>query len=235
MTVLIVTGTDTGVGKTVTTAALHTFLNASGTRVATVKPVQTGTSGDEPSDAATVARLSGSADVAELCTLEDPLAPDSAARLRGIDIPTVAELATRISHEFAAYDVVLVEGAGGVLVRLDTAGGTLLDLADGLISAGHRVLFVIVTSIYLGTLNHTELTIRAVQQRGLDIAGLVIGSIPEQLDLAAERNLIDLGRVTQLPILAQIPAGAGGSTPEDFETACPGWFSQQASELFAPP
>ena len=227
MKVLIVTGTNTSVGKTVATAALFTLISGAGKRVAMVKPVQTGTDTDEPGDAATVSRLSGGIAV-ELSSLPDPLAPDSAARLRDVDIASIGELAAQASERFAGYDVGLVEGAGGIMVRLDTDGGTLLDLADALIDAGHRVSFVIVTSLTLGTLNHTELTIEAIRRREHDITGLIVGSVPSRLDLAAQRNLLDLPRVARMPVLATIPAGVGALPPADFSNAAAGWFSPAA-------
>jgi dethiobiotin synthetase len=226
--VIVVTGTSTGVGKTVASAALVTLLRHAEHSTAMVKPVQTGAAGAEPGDAATIARLSGCADVAEIVTLDDPLAPDSAARLRGLTIPTVKEIATAAAQRFGAYDVVIVEGAGGVLVRLDTDAGTLIDLADEVARAGHSVEFVVVTSLSLGTLNHTELTVATLCRRGLEVTGLIVGVSPDQPDLAAQRNLVDLPRVTGLPILAQIPAGAGSLTPAEFQRACPAWFSARS-------
>jgi dethiobiotin synthetase len=201
---VVVTGTDTGVGKTVATAALAASYTAEGLRVAVVKPVQTGLAPGEPGgDADEVAALSGVRDVRELVRLEDPLAPDSAARLRGKEIPSVAALAGRVAEVDA--DVVLVEGAGGVLVRLDRAGGTVADLACELRRRGCEVEVVVVTRPDLGTLNHTELTVEALRRRGLEPAGLVIGSWPPDPGPAQRRNHEDLPRVTGLPLLLTIP------------------------------
>src|SRR5690606_24929916 len=101
--ITIVTGTDTGVGKTVATAALAV---AAGPSTIAVKPAQTGAATGD-SDAAAVRRLAGCA-VAEFVRLDDPLAPDTAARLRGIDIPPVAEHATRIRDLARTHRTVLV-------------------------------------------------------------------------------------------------------------------------------
>ena len=76
--------------------------------------------------------------VQELTALDDPLAPDTAARLRGVPIPPVREHADRIRVLAEFHDTVIVEGAGGLLVRLDTEGGTLLDLAAELRDADGR-------------------------------------------------------------------------------------------------
>ena len=163
---VVVTGTGTGVGKTVTTAALACTAEAGGSRVSVVKPYQTGVTGDEPSDVATVTALSGCTDVHELVRLDDALAPESAARLRGVDIPSVEDVVNDVIARGVDRDLTLVEGAGGVAVRLDPAGGTIATLAAALRDAGHEVEVLVVTSLGLGTLNHTELTVDALRRLG---------------------------------------------------------------------
>jgi dethiobiotin synthetase len=196
---VVVTGTDTGVGKTVATAALATSYVTHGLDVAVVKPVQTGLLPGEPgSDMDEVTVLSGVREVHELVRLEDPLAPDSAARLRDVDIPTVGELAERVTK--VDGEVVLVEGAGGLLVRLDREGGTIADLALALRESGADVDVYVVTSASLGTLNHTELTVEALRHRGLEPTGLIIGRWPREPGLAQRCNREDLPRVTGVPL-----------------------------------
>jgi dethiobiotin synthase len=233
MRYVLVTGTSTGVGKTVAAAAIAVALTRVGLRVHVVKPVQTGTDGDEPSDAAVVQGLTGLDHVVELTSLPDPLAPDTAARLKSVPTPTVGELAERILAGSPGADIVLIEGAGGVLVRLDTEGGTLLDLGLALAAGGGDVVAVVVATLALGTLNHTELTTRAIRSTGLEAAGLVIGSLPDAGDLAlAERcNRTELPRVTGLPMLAEIPAGAGSLAPDDFRAQAPTWFDGPADAI----
>jgi dethiobiotin synthetase len=220
--IVIVTGTDTGVGKTIATSALAVRLG----RPLVVKPAQTGIapdgSGDER-DIDVVARLAGSPTL-EFTTLEDPLAPDTAARLRDVTIPPVREYAERIRHLATDHDTVLVEGAGGLLVRLDTDGGTLLDLAVDL-SKRHPVEVYVVARAGLGTLNHTELTVRALHEAGLTPAGLVIGSWPAAPGQAEELNRAELARVTGVPVVAVIPEGAGSLPAEEFRAAAPTWFA----------
>lgn len=223
--VVVVTGTTTGVGKTVATAALALRAAASGT-VTVVKPVQTGIGPaypDEVADADEVHRLTGCA-VQEFTCLEDPLAPDTAARLRGVRIPPVAEYADRIRVLAEFHDTVVVEGAGGLLVRLDTDGGTLLDLAVELAET-LAVEVVVVAAAGLGTLNHAELTVGALRSRGLEPAGLVIGSWPADPGLAERCNADDLPRVTGVPVIATIPAGSGALSRQDFLARSPGWFT----------
>lgn len=223
--IVVVTGTSTGVGKTVATAAFALRASASGT-VTVVKPAQTGIGPahpDEVADADEVHRLTGCA-VQEFTCLEDPLAPDTAARLRGVRIPPVAEYADRIRVLAEFHDTVVVEGAGGLLVRLDTDGGTLLDLAAEL-AESLTVEVVVVVAAGLGTLNHAELTVGALRARGLEPAGLVIGSWPADPGLAERCNADDLPRVTGVPVVATVPAGSGALSREEFVAASPAWFA----------
>ena len=105
----------------------------------------------------------------------------------------MATYAARIA-DARAQDTVIVEGAGGLLVRLDAEGGTLLDLASFL-DAVAEVEVVVVVAAGLGTLNHTELTVDALRARGLTVRGLVIGSWPAEPGLAEQCNLEDLPRI----------------------------------------
>jgi len=213
--ITVVTGTSTGVGKTVATAALATTAPGS---VVVVKPVQTGAA-DGDSDAREVTRLCG-VETVEWTVLDEPLAPDTAARRQGVTIPSVASYAARLRD--LPHDSVLVEGAGGLLVRLDADGGTLLDLA-GALTADAEVEVVVVVAAGLGTLNHTELTVDALRARGLAVRGLVIGSWPAAPGLAERCNLEDLQRIA--PLLAVVPEGAGALDREAFVAAAPGWFA----------
>ena len=225
--VVVVTGTGTAVGKTIATAALAVRAARQGS-VVVVKPVQTGVGpgSAEPGDAEVVHTLTGCA-VQEFTALDDPLAPDTAARLRGVRIPPVAEHADRVKVLAEFHDTVVVEGAGGLLVRLDTDGGTLLDLA-ALLAPDVAVEVVVVVAAGLGTLNHTELTVGALRSRGLEPAGLVVGSWPAAPGLAEQCNLDDLPRVSGLPLLAVIPEGAGSLSADAFREAAPGWFRPAA-------
>ncbi|MEO6605165.1 MAG: dethiobiotin synthase [Aeromicrobium sp.] len=217
---VVVTGTSTDVGKTIATAAV--VAAAEGTVVA-IKPVQSGANDDGVGDAETVRRLTG-CDVREFVTLDEPLAPDMAARIQGVTIPTVSDHVAPILALCDQYDTVVVEGAGGVLVRLDSEGGTILDLAS-LLSAVADVEVIIVCSAGLGTLNHTELTAGAVRARGLEPAGLIVGSWPTEPGLAERLNIDELPKVSNLPLLATLPAGAGRLTTDQFVAAAPGWFA----------
>lgn len=221
---VVITGTSTDVGKTIATAALAARAIAAGERTVVVKPVQTGIATGDPGDAPTVAALTG-CETREFTRLEEPLAPDSAARRAGITIPPVADYVAPIVALVQEFDTVIVEGAGGLLVRLDTDGGTLLDLAAALDAAAPApVEVVVVCAPALGTLNHAELTVDALRGRGLEPAGLVLGSWPTEPGLAEQVNRDELPRVTGLPLLAVLPAGSGSLDAKTFRASAPGWF-----------
>ncbi|WBQ06483.1 dethiobiotin synthase [Kribbella sp. CA-293567] len=219
--ILFVTGTDTGVGKTVVTAALA--VTAAGS-VAVVKPAQTGVTAGEPGDLQEIQRLTGLADLHEGVRLRDPLAPTTAARREGASLPSVKAQAGSITDLAASRDTVIVEGAGGLLVGLDEAGHNLADLAAHL---DVPFAFVVVTRAGLGTLNHTGLTVEALRSRGLPIEGLVVGSWPAEPELAERCNLEDLPAITGVPVIARVPAGAGALDRATFLAAAGGWFSSR--------
>jgi dethiobiotin synthetase len=210
--IVVVTGTGTGVGKTVVTAAVAALARARGARVAVLKPAQTGVAAGEPGDLADVARLAAPTTVAELARFPDPLAPATAARRAGRP-PLDPAAAARAAGLLAAdHDLVLVEGAGGLLVRLrDDPPGTLADVA-ALLDAP----VLVVAAAGLGTLNAAALTVEALSIRGLTCAGIVIGAWPAAPDLAACENLRDLPAVTGVPLLGALPDGAGALGRADF-------------------
>lgn len=119
--------------------------------------------------------------------------------------PVDLDGAARIIRDLAATrDLVLVEGAGGLLVRYDSDGRTLADVAR---TVGAPVLVVIAAG--LGTLNHTALTLEALAHRGLNLAGVVIGSWPADPDLACRANLADLCALAARPPAGALVADAG--------------------------
>ena len=211
--VVLVTGTGTGVGKTMVTAALAGAALAAGRRVCVVKPVQTGVRPGEAGDIAEVIRLLGPSAAGlvthEFVRLPEPLAPQAAARRAGLALPSLDDHADRIGALAEHFDLVLVEGAGGLLVRLDDAGGTLADLAGRVPltpqTASTGVGAVVVTGAELGTLNVTELTVEALRHRGVPVLGLVIGRWPTNPGIAEIGNLADLPRLTGVHLLGLIP------------------------------
>jgi dethiobiotin synthase len=202
--VLVVTGTGTGVGKTVVTAAIAALALARGDGVAVVKPAQTGTGAGEAPDTETVRLLTGLTDTHELARFPDPLSPEAAARAAGLAPLDLGAAADYVGKLTESRDLVLVEGAGGLLVRYDPDGGTIADLAAAL---GAPV--VVVAAAGLGTLNHTALTLEALTTRRIICAGVVIGSWPRRPGLAELANLTDLEAVAGGPLAGIMPEGAG--------------------------
>jgi dethiobiotin synthetase len=216
VSVLVVTGTGTGVGKTVVTAALAALAVDAGRRVAVLKPAQTGVLPEGRGDVDEVRRLvgdTGRLTLRELARYPDPLAPATAAARAGRAPISPGRAAAEVAVLAATHDLVLVEGAGGLLVRLDDEG-TVADVA-----AAVAAPVLVVTEAGLGTLNNTELTVRALAALALRCAGLVIGSWPAEPDLAAECNLADLPAVTGAPLLGRLPEGAGALPPPEFLAA----------------
>ena len=188
---LFVTGTDTGVGKTVTSAALLCRYR----RVATLrywKPVQTGIEQDD--DTAEVRRLAGLADeeiMTEGVRLPRPVSPHLAARWAGqeIRIDTLVRL-IQARHDSERW---IVEGAGGALVPLNDTG-LMTDLMRAL-----ALPVVVAARSSLGTINHTLLTVEALRARALPVAGVVMIGEKNPENRAAIEHY---GRV---PVLGEMP------------------------------
>lgn len=200
MTILFVTGTGTGVGKTVATAVLAGHARQSGIDVAVCKPVQTGTDlGDD--DLAEVGRLTGVTELVGLARYPLPLAPAAAAEHAGMALPSHDQLVALVRGLQRPGRLILVEGAGGLLVELGDRGVTLRDLALDLGAAA-----LVVVGSGLGTLNHTALTLESLAARRVSCAGLVIGSWPARPGLVESSNRSVLARLS--PVRAALPADA---------------------------
>jgi 8-amino-7-oxononanoate synthase/dethiobiotin synthase len=222
---VFVTGTDTGVGKTVVVAALARTLSKQGLNVAIFKPLQTGTiDGDD--DARVAKELTG-CDAFTGAAFADPLAPSVAARLADDEIDVFA-IVTRFVELKSAYDVVIVEGAGGLLVPIDDHT-TMAELAREL-----RLPVLIVCRPALGTLNHTALTVETARARGLEIAGLVISGFPSAPSLAEATNPSELEKLCRVPLAGVVPALASierstlADAPEWFGLLLGGTFDRDA-------
>jgi dethiobiotin synthetase len=221
MTVLVVTGTGTEIGKTVTTAAVAALAVAAGRSVAVLKPAQTGVAPGDPGDVDDVLRLAGSqVTPAELGRYPEPLAPGTAAARAGMAPVRPAQIAEAAEKLAASHDLVLIEGAGGLLVHLDAEGATLADAARLL---GAPVL--VVARAGLGTLNSVQLTAEALRARGLTQSGVVIGSWPTDPGLAERCNVTDLPRVAGAPLTGAIPAGSGTLAPDRFRAEAARWLA----------
>jgi dethiobiotin synthetase len=180
---LLVTGTDTGVGKTVIAAALALARRSRGLRVVAYKPVESGVADGAPSDAAVLAAACGAAELLSepVLQLGEPLAPAVAAERAGITLATQA-IEERIEAMRGKGLSLVVEGAGGLLVPLSW-GYSALDLAE---RAG--LAAVVVARPGLGTLNHTALTVEALARRGVPVHAVVVNQRSAHPDLAEETN-----------------------------------------------
>ena len=218
MKVLAVTGTDTEVGKTVVTAAIAAMQLSLGRTVAVVKPAQTGIGAEDDGDLAEVRRLAGEVSIHEGVRLPDPLAPDTAARVGGQQLPSLAAQRELVATVASRHDVTIVEGSGGLLVRLGE-DFTLLDVLEP-----YDAEWVVVARAALGTLNHTELTVRALRDAGADIRGIVVGAWPEHPGQAEQQNLVDLPRVTGAPLLGRLPENASQLPVRQFRRDSLDWL-----------
>ncbi|HEX5598140.1 MAG TPA: dethiobiotin synthase [Micromonosporaceae bacterium] len=216
---MLITGTDTGVGKTIVTAAIAAAAQAAGLRVAVVKPGQTGTSDGAPSDVDVIARLAAPATARTLASYPDPLAPLAAARLAELDPLELYPVVDAVRAEAGRHDLVLVEGAGGLLVPMGVRpSGEPWTVADLAVSLGAPA--VVVTRAGLGTLNHTALTLEALERRAVP-AGVVIGAWPAEPELVHWSNLADF-----VPnLVGVLPAEAGTIDPGVFQRSAPGWLT----------
>lgn len=182
---IVVTGTDTGVGKTVAAAALAARLGA-----AYWKPVQAGM--DEATDSETVARLAGVEILPEAYRLATPCSPHRAAEIDGVTIDL---------HRLTPPDGrVVIEGAGGALVPLTRK----LLFAD--LFARWQLPVVIVARTALGTINHSLLTIEALRARGVPIAGVLFSGeevADSQATICAIGGVRSLGRLPRLDPLTR--------------------------------
>jgi dethiobiotin synthetase len=207
---VFVTGTDTGVGKTVATAAIGWALGASGRRVGVLKPAQTGVAPAQAGDAEFVLTALASAQPPGLACcycFRAPAAPLVAARAEhaSVDVGVIRDRFERLQQ---AFGVVLVEGAGGLRVPL-ADGYDMADLARAL-----NLPLVVVARPGLGTLNHTLLTLEAARARGLAVLGVVLSGWREPVDLATRTNPGLLCELGQVPLLGVLPWDADLSVEE---------------------
>ncbi len=202
---IFITGTDTGVGKTLVACGIAAALRSGGYRVGVMKPAETGCSGRNgrlfPEDAAQLMQASGcEAPLERICPypLAEPLAPSVSAERSGvrIDIDRVIEIYHEIS---STHDVMLVEGAGGLMVPL-LPSYTYADLARVL-----RLPIIVVAANRLGVINHLLLTLEHASCKELRVLGYILNQIEEPPALAAETNRQALLTLTAVPCLSEIP------------------------------
>ena len=203
---LFITGTDTGVGKTVVVAALISALKSRGIDVGIMKPAESGCHRNEkgsliPEDALFLKALAENTDPLHLInpyTFEQPLTPALAAEMAGVDI--------RIETIIAAYnalskshDFILVEGAGGLLAPL-TKEERMLGLACAL-----KLPVLVVAKNILGAINHADLTVRIAQAAGVQVVGIILNNPSLDSHPATRTNATSIQRWVAVPYLGEMP------------------------------
>nr|GID85626.1 hypothetical protein Ade03nite_45500 [Actinoplanes derwentensis] len=217
--IVLVTGTDTEVGKTIATAAMASAAQDAGLRVAVIKPGQTGINTGAPTDAEVVTRLAGPETVRTLAEYPEPLSPLAAAKVAGLPALDLFDVVDAIRAEAGRHDLVLVEGAGGLLVPMGLRpSGEAWTFADLATTLGANM--IVVTRAGLGTLNHTALTLEALDRRGVP-ARVILGAWPAEPELVHWANLSEL-----VPhLVGALPSGAGSMDPGVFRRSAPGWLT----------
>ena len=229
-----ITGTDTGVGKTVITAALIKAIGLLGLKVCGMKPLETGCLKSEfkafdpssgrgfqsskfkvqdtllPYDGIFLKKISNVNDSLDLITpirFANPLAPLPASEIEeiSVDFQKIQKAYTELSKK---YDVIIVEGIGGLLVPI-TRDYSVLDLAKDF-----GLPLIIVSRPGLGTINHTMLTVNCAIKEGLNVAGIIINySHPPEGTLAEDTNPEIIRQISPVPIIGIFPR------LEDFENS----------------
>jgi dethiobiotin synthetase len=200
-----IAGTDTGVGKTVIAAGLAGLYRQLGMRVGVMKPIESGCKrleeGLYPQDALFLKKMSSSPDVLDQIVpyrLELPVTPSVAAKMEGIEIDL-----EKVKHIYQqlerTYDLMLVEGVGGLLAPLYKRL-TSVDLIRLL-----GIPMIVVARNTLGTINHTLLTVEHARQRGLTLVGIIINNSDADPDVSSETNPEVIRQLSGVPLLGVIP------------------------------
>ena len=203
---LLITGTDTGIGKTLIAGAIAAHLRKQGVRVGVLKPAASGCvsrrEGLVSEDAEFLAHCADAPhplDIIAPQRFAEPLAPAIAAGRLGVslDWDAVQRSMNIIARD---SDILIVEGVGGIMVPMD-ARHTMLDVAQWL-----KFPAVVVARPNLGTINHTLLTVNALRDAGVKVAGVVVNRYPAEMPgVAEETNPRAIERWGQAPVLCIVP------------------------------
>jgi dethiobiotin synthetase len=213
---IFITGTDTGVGKTLVAVTLAAYLRDIGYRVGVMKPAETGCQEIDgqlfPEDAIRLKEASGCDEPLEkICPYRfaEPLAPSIAAERAGvkIDVDHLLELYEEIR---AKHDITLVEGAGGLMVPL-LPSYTYADFARVL-----KLPVLVVAANKLGAINHLLLTLEHASCKGLSVLGYVLNRVTNENSLAADTNREVLSSLTGVQCLAELPFSEMAETRKQF-------------------
>lgn len=203
---IFITGTDTGVGKTVVAGGLACALKREGLDVGVIKPVETGCietdEGLIAPDADFLINITGVKDKIDLVApyrFKEPLAPSVAAEIEGREID-IEKIITSYNLLTKMHDFVIVEGTGGLLVPI-WKDLLFIDLIKSL-----SVPIIIVARMGLGAINHTLLTVRCARSAGIEIIGIIFNHLDNKKDGIAEKtNPNIIKRLCNIPILGIIP------------------------------
>ncbi len=206
-----ITGTDTGVGKTLVAVALTRALVARGLRVAVMKPVAAGAvptadgpRNDDALELLAASNVPATYEDVNPWLLSTPASPHLAARADGVSITDGPVLAAQ-ARLAAASDMLVVEGAGGWLAPISETR-TMADIAEKL-----ALPVILVVGMRLGCLNHALLTCEAIRARGVRFAGWIANRLPASMALLDE-NIETLSRRFGKAPLGSVPAGADGAS-----------------------
>ena len=203
----LVTGTDTGVGKTVVAGGLAVGFRRMELTPGVFKPVESGVA-ERPLDGVFLKKCSGTSRPLERVvpyTLEEPLAPAVAAERAGVEID-LAVLEEGFRDWLRTHPVTMVEGAGGLLVPI-VGSFTYADLARW-----WDLPLLVVARPSLGTINHTLLTVRLARAVGLRVLGVVISGYPQEPGVAEKTSPGVIERMGDVDVLALVPRIPGLST-----------------------
>jgi dethiobiotin synthetase len=214
---LFVTGTDTGVGKTLAAVSIVRALVEDGLRVAAMKPIAAGAAhtaqgrrNDDAASLAAAANVQAPYELVNPYCLLAPVSPHIAAAEEGVTIDT-ALIARRFRELAARADCVIVEGAGGWLAPI----GEHESIAD--VARAIALPVVLVVGLRLGCLNHALLSARAIGASGLPLAGW-IGSHVDPAFERVDENIATLARLLGAPALAIIPHRPRPTGPPELES-----------------
>ena len=202
---IFVTGTDTGVGKTVVAVGIAVALREKGFDVGVMKPVESGCVRENgrliPEDAVLLRDTAGCNDELEMINpyaLEHPLAPAIAAELEGVEI-SLSTIKRAYETLASRHQLVIVEGAGGALVPL-TGEHSMADMAKEL-----RIPMLIVCGAHLGVINQTLLTEYYAEHEGISVVGVIMKNVSQARGPAEMTNPDAVRRWVRVPFLGTIP------------------------------
>jgi dethiobiotin synthetase len=203
---LLVTGTDTGVGKTLIAGAIAAWFRAQGLRTGVLKLAATGCvrrrEGLVSEDAEFLAHCADAGEPLDIIAPQrfvEPLAPAVAAQRAGVDLDWTS-IQRSLDLIARNNDVIVVEGVGGIMVPMDSKH-TVLDVAAWL-----NLPAVVDARPALGTINHTLLTLEALPSRNVPVAGVVVNRYPTDTpDLATETNPRAIEKWGKVPVLCVVP------------------------------